>query len=128
MSLETHLAKLESKHRAIDAEIEVEQQHAAADDTRISNLKRQKLQLKDAITKLRQGMVGKTIHNLGVLKGVRRKPRRPSSFGEEACFGEEAWTAAYCQLRKASSKTCCPETPFSITMAPRRPPWSWNST
>jgi hypothetical protein len=62
MSLETHLAELERKHRTLDTEIETEQQHANADDSRIASLKRRKLQLKDAITKLRHEMESKTIH------------------------------------------------------------------
>lgn len=62
MSLETHLAELERKHRSLDAEIESERQHAHADETRISSLKRRKLQLKDAIAKLRQEMGNQTIH------------------------------------------------------------------
>jgi hypothetical protein len=62
MSLETHLAELERKHRTLDTEIESEQQHANADDSRIASLKRRKLQLKDAITKIRCEMETKTIH------------------------------------------------------------------
>jgi hypothetical protein len=62
MSLETHLAELERKHRTLDAEIETAQQHSHADETRIAGLKRRKLKLKDAITKLKTEMGSKTIH------------------------------------------------------------------
>ncbi len=61
MSLQTHLAELERKHRSLDAEIESERQHANADETRIALLKRKKLRLKDEITKLRTEMRG-TLH------------------------------------------------------------------
>jgi hypothetical protein len=62
MSLITHLAELERKHRSLDAEIAKERQHPNADETRISSLKRRKLHLKDAIKKLRQEVDNKTIH------------------------------------------------------------------
>lgn len=62
MSLETHLAELERKHRSLDAEIETERQHPNTSDTKLATLKRRKLRLKDTITKLRDEMAGKTIH------------------------------------------------------------------
>ncbi len=62
MSLETHLAELERKHRTLDTEIETEQQHANADETKIASLKRRKLKLKDAITKIRVEMGSRTLH------------------------------------------------------------------
>ncbi len=61
MSLQTHLAELERKHRSLDAEIESERQHANADESRIASLKRKKLRLKDEITKLRTEM-SRTVH------------------------------------------------------------------
>ncbi len=61
MSLQTHLAELERKHRSLDAAIESERQHANADESRIASLKRKKLRLKDEITKLRIEMGG-TLH------------------------------------------------------------------
>ena len=61
MSLQTHLAELERKHRSLDAEIESERQHANADESRIASLKRKKLRLKDEITKLRTEM-SRTLH------------------------------------------------------------------
>jgi hypothetical protein len=62
MSLETHLAELERKHRTLDTQIQSERQHANADITKIADLKRRKLQLKDAIKKLREEVDDKTIH------------------------------------------------------------------
>jgi hypothetical protein len=62
MSMATHLAELERKHKSLDVEIEAERQHANVDDARIASLKRRKLRLKDAIAKLRQEMGATTIH------------------------------------------------------------------
>jgi hypothetical protein len=62
MSLATHLAELERKHRTLDTEIEREQQHANADQSKVASLKRRKLVLKDEITKLKQELVSKTVH------------------------------------------------------------------
>jgi hypothetical protein len=62
MSLATHLAELERKHRALDTEIEKEQQHASPDETRVAMLKRRKLGLKDEIVKVKDELVRKTIH------------------------------------------------------------------
>jgi hypothetical protein len=62
MSLATHLAELERKHRTLDTEIEKEQQHAHADESKVAQLKRRKLLLKDEIVKLKKEMVSRTIH------------------------------------------------------------------
>lgn len=62
MSLATHLAELERKHRALDSEIEKEQHHASPDDSRVTSLKRKKLLLKDEIVKLKDAIVRKTVH------------------------------------------------------------------
>jgi hypothetical protein len=62
MSLETHLAELERKHRTLDHEIAQELQHPASDEQRLTGLKRRKLQLKDEIARLRQRMDGNTLH------------------------------------------------------------------
>jgi hypothetical protein len=62
MSLATHLAELERKHRTLDTEIEREQQHANADDAKVTQLKRRKLQLKDEIVRLKDEIGRKTIH------------------------------------------------------------------
>jgi hypothetical protein len=60
MSLATHLAELERKHRSLDSEIEKEQQHANTDPTKVASLKRRKLQLKDEIVKVKEELGGRT--------------------------------------------------------------------
>ncbi len=62
MSLATHLAELERKHRALDSEIEREQQHVGQDPSVLAALKRRKLKLKDEIVRLRSEISDKTIH------------------------------------------------------------------
>jgi hypothetical protein len=62
MSLATHLAELERKHRTLDTQIEREQQHANADPSKVASLKRRKLLLKDEIVKIQQELVSKTVH------------------------------------------------------------------
>ncbi len=53
MSLQNHLNALERRHSALDREIERELVRPAADDSKVTELKRKKLLLKDEITKLR---------------------------------------------------------------------------
>lgn len=55
MTQSSHLAQLERKHRALDDELKSELQHANKNDVRIASIKRQKLVLKDEITRLRTG-------------------------------------------------------------------------
>ena len=52
MSLETHLAELERRHRALDAEIAEARAHPSVDDLQIVELKRRKLLVKDEIARL----------------------------------------------------------------------------
>ena len=52
MSLQSHLTELERRHEALDREIAREWGHPAADETKLAELKRRKLQLKDEIAKL----------------------------------------------------------------------------
>ncbi len=54
MSLQSHLAELERKHRALEEEISECLSHPAVDDLKIVELKRKKLQVKDEIERLRQ--------------------------------------------------------------------------
>ncbi|MBG0811739.1 DUF465 domain-containing protein [Methylosinus sp. H3A] len=56
MSLQTHLVELERRHQALKKEIEQEHHHRRQDDSKLHELKRKKLQLKDEINKLRQGV------------------------------------------------------------------------
>jgi hypothetical protein len=51
----SHLAELERKHRALDAEIEQELARPAQDDIKLASLKRKKLQIKDNISRIKQG-------------------------------------------------------------------------
>ena len=53
MSIQTHLAELELRHRALESEIAEAQQHPSTDDLTIHELKRRKLHLKDEIERLR---------------------------------------------------------------------------
>lgn len=52
MSIESHLAELEKKHRAIEREIEDELMHPNSDEIKVSSLKRKKLRIKDEMTRL----------------------------------------------------------------------------
>jgi len=53
MSIETHLAELERRHRALDAEIAEARAHPSVDDLQIVELKRRKLLVKDEIERLK---------------------------------------------------------------------------
>ena len=52
MPLNPHLAELESQHRALEDEISEALAHPSTDDTKIAELKRRKLQVKDEIARL----------------------------------------------------------------------------
>jgi hypothetical protein len=52
MPIETHLAELERRHRALDAEIAEARAHPSVDDLQIVELKRRKLLVKDEIARL----------------------------------------------------------------------------
>lgn len=54
MAIQAHLAELERRHRALEDEINEALTHLSADDLKVTELKRRKLQLKDEITRLRQ--------------------------------------------------------------------------
>jgi hypothetical protein len=51
--LQTNVGELERKHRALEREIQDAMCHPSTDGTKIAELKRRKLQLKDQISKLR---------------------------------------------------------------------------
>jgi hypothetical protein len=53
MSMQSHLAELERRHRALKAQIEKEMHSPASDDAHVLELKKKKLQLKDEITRLK---------------------------------------------------------------------------
>lgn len=48
------LAELEQKHRMLEAELSEMLQHPSVDDLELAKVKRRKLQVKDAIARLRQ--------------------------------------------------------------------------
>ncbi len=53
MSVESHLAELERRHTALKKEIENVQTLPGADDLKLTDLKRRKLQIKDEIARLK---------------------------------------------------------------------------
>jgi hypothetical protein len=57
MALHAHVAELSEKHRVLHKLIEEEMAKPAKDATKIAELKRQKLRLKDRIEKLSCGTV-----------------------------------------------------------------------
>lgn len=54
MTVESHLAALERRHHVIDTKITKEERRPAGDGLEIAALKREKLNLKDEIEKLRK--------------------------------------------------------------------------
>ncbi len=54
MTLQNHLAELERKHDALEREIQEAALHPAIDDTKVAELKRRKLHLKDELSRLRR--------------------------------------------------------------------------
>ena len=54
MSVSSHLSMLQDKHADLDGKIEDELQHPGSDDLSIAALKREKLRLKDEISRLRK--------------------------------------------------------------------------
>lgn len=59
MSMSSHLVELRRKHAALEQRIETEVRSPAADDLEIAEMKREKLRLKDEISRLSDGP---TIH------------------------------------------------------------------
>lgn len=52
MSLSSHLQELKKKHQTLSEHVEVMQRSPASDDMEIAKLKKQKLLLKEEITRL----------------------------------------------------------------------------
>ncbi|MBI3434988.1 MAG: DUF465 domain-containing protein [Proteobacteria bacterium] len=61
MGIEAHLAELEHRHQALEDELAEALQHPSVDDTKIAELKRRKLQVKDEIMRIRQD-AGSSVH------------------------------------------------------------------
>lgn len=59
MSMSSHLVELRRKHAALEQKIETELRSPASDDLAIAELKREKLRLKDEISRLAGG---ETLH------------------------------------------------------------------
>ena len=53
MTMVSHLAELERRHQALEKEIDEIMSHPGSDDLELSDLKKQKLRLKDEITRLK---------------------------------------------------------------------------
>jgi hypothetical protein len=53
MSIESHLAELERRHAALEAELHEAMTHPAVDQLELASLKRRKLQLKDEISRVK---------------------------------------------------------------------------
>ena len=58
MSIDAHLAELERRHRALEAELNEARAHPSIDDLEIVELKRRKLLVKDEIARLRMERLG----------------------------------------------------------------------
>lgn len=54
MTMSSHLVELRKKHAALERKIETELKSPGSDDLEISELKREKLRLKEKITRLGQ--------------------------------------------------------------------------
>ena len=55
MALDTHIAELRDRHKALEQEINSELQHSSSDDLHIADLKKKKLKLKEEIERLNAG-------------------------------------------------------------------------
>ncbi len=60
MAMHTQLAELEQRHRMLEDEIADALQHPSTDDLKLVELKRRKLQVKDAIARLAHS--GESVH------------------------------------------------------------------
>ena len=62
MTIQSHLAELERRHRALEDEIADAMTHPSTDGLKLAALKRQKLQVKDEISRLRLGSDVASLH------------------------------------------------------------------
>lgn len=58
MTIQAHLVELERRHQALEDKIAEALVHSSSDDLKVVEMKRQKLQLKDEIQRLRHGGAG----------------------------------------------------------------------
>lgn len=54
MSMQSHLAELERRHAVLERQIESALHHPSTDSLELTDMKRQKLKLKDEIERIRQ--------------------------------------------------------------------------
>ena len=62
MSVESHLSELVRRHQAIEQAIMAEESHPSTDETRVHELKRKKLSIKDEIERLKHPPKEETRH------------------------------------------------------------------
>jgi len=62
MSIDSHLSELVRRHQAIEEAIMAEENHPAADDIKVHELKRKKLYLKDEIERLKHQVEATATH------------------------------------------------------------------
>jgi hypothetical protein len=62
MSLQTHLAELERKHRQLEEAIAQAASSPASENLNVVEMKRKKLMLKEEIERVRQTMPSQTLH------------------------------------------------------------------
>jgi hypothetical protein len=62
MTIQARVAELEQQHHALDKKIVEALKHKSTDDLEIVELKRQKLQIKDEIERLRHGAGHDDLH------------------------------------------------------------------
>lgn len=53
MSIEGRIAELERKHKALEDALFEEEKHPASDDAKVSEMKREKLKIKEELEKLK---------------------------------------------------------------------------
>lgn len=62
MSLQSHLAELEKKHRALEKALHEAKSRPSTSQVELADIKRRKLQLKDEISRLKQDEPGRVVH------------------------------------------------------------------
>lgn len=62
MSLNSHLSELERRHAALEKELKTAAQHMSLDNLELRELKRQKLMIRDEISRLKKSVDGQSIH------------------------------------------------------------------
>lgn len=62
MSLQSHLVELQRRHQALEREIETELVHPASNETKLKELKRKKLHLKQEIEKIKEKGLSAALH------------------------------------------------------------------